>query len=285
MKFERQYFNLLVNDWEVSEHVKSAFRVTDRGLFVPGNIIPETSKRIYEDLIIQIAKTSSMSQPSVVARMTHDLDVHPGQRVLEIGTASGYQAGIIAHMVGHEGRVYTIEADQALAQCATSRLDRLGYKNVEVHHGNGLVGLPEQAPFDRIIITASARSISQQWTNQLKEGGTIVVPVGFDPLQANLIEAKKVAEDQPLEQKKGLSVRFYPLQGDEEGGFSRIYQQTLTRAKFNHIAEYAMRVGMKPNDYIILQTKNSEVSLADFIDRIVISEERFIELSIKYDSE
>jgi protein-L-isoaspartate(D-aspartate) O-methyltransferase len=147
------------------------FRETPRHLFVPESLRASA----YIDEPLPIGHAATISQPYVVALMTQALQPAPLSRVLEIGTGSGYQAAILARLVSH---VYTIEIVPELAESARETLRRLGYANVTVRQGDGYRGWPEEAPFDRIILTAAPPEIPQTLLDQLAAGGRLVAPVG-----------------------------------------------------------------------------------------------------------
>lgn len=154
-----------------SKAVTDAMRKVPRHMFVPYN----TRTFAYNDQPLPIGHNQTISQPYIVAYMTEALDAKPGDKVLEIGTGSGYQAAILAEM-GIE--VYTIEIIPELAETAKRNLKRTGYNNVNTRLGDGYAGWPEEAPFDAIIITAAPETIPQALVEQLKTGGTMILPVG-----------------------------------------------------------------------------------------------------------
>ncbi len=151
--------------------VLRAMRRTPRHLFVP-----EASRnRAYEDYPLPIGHGATISQPYIVALMTELLQAGPGHKVLEIGTGSGYQAAVLSQLVAH---VYTIELEPELARMSAATLQLLGYSNVTVRQGDGYLGWPEHAPFDRIIVTAAPPQMPQRLIAQLARGGRLVAPVG-----------------------------------------------------------------------------------------------------------
>lgn len=151
--------------------VLDAMRQLPRHRFVPDQYLPIA----YEDHPLPIGYGQTISQPYIVALMTEALKVGPGQRVLEVGTGSGYQAAVLGEM-GVE--VYTVEIIPELAQQATLRLAEMGYENVHVRQADGYFGWPEHAPYDAIIVTAAPDHLPQPLPQQLKEGGRLVVPIG-----------------------------------------------------------------------------------------------------------
>ena len=183
-----------------------AMRTVERHLFVDASL----SSRAYEDNPLPIGYGQTISQPFIVAYMTSLLDLKPEDRVLEIGTGSGYQAAILARMADS---VYTIEIVKELAASAKKRLQDLGYHNVEVVPGDGYYGLPGNAPFQAIVVTAAAEHIPPPLIEQLGEGGKMVIPVGSQFMVQNLILVEK---------KKGritttnlMPVRFVPFTREE----------------------------------------------------------------------
>jgi len=152
-----------------NETILEAFRNVPRHLFAP----PEAVTKAYSDFPLSIGCGQTISQPYMVARMTMELDVVPGLKVLEIGTGSGYQAAILAEL---GARLVTLERIGSLVERAGAALARSGYSVVPVH-GDGNGGFPEEAPFDRIIVTAACSGINRKWTEQLAVNGKIVAPV------------------------------------------------------------------------------------------------------------
>ena len=158
-------------------NVLRAMRSTPRHLFVPADLRPFA----YEDQALPIGHQATISQPYVVALMTELLDVSPKDRVLEVGTGSGYQAAILAQLAAE---VYSIEIVPELARSAARTLQELGYTNVTVRHGDGYRGWPEKSPFNRIILTAAPPQIPDALISQLSTGGRLVAPVGETRVQA-----------------------------------------------------------------------------------------------------
>ena len=193
---------------EISPSVMHAMSVVDRKLFVP----KELASYAYVNQALPIRSNQTISQPYIVALMTHLLLLRQGQKVLEIGTGSGYQAAVLAKLVD---QVYTIEIIPALAAEATKRLETLGFENIEVKQGDGWFGWEEHAPFDGIIVTAQAPSIPDRLVDQLKVGGRMVIPVGVNPDVQTLEVVQKTNHDQ-IERTKILSVVFVPMTGEAE---------------------------------------------------------------------
>ena len=184
--------------------VLAAMERVPRHEFVPANLHPSA----YDDSALPIGYGQTISQPFVVAFMTEKLEPQPTDRILEIGTGSGYQAAVLSGLV-HE--VYTIEILEALAERAATNLARLGYTNVFVRAGDGYQGWPEVAPFDAIIVTCAPEKVPQGLVTQLKDGGRMIIPVGVIDGQ-NLVLLHKRGEK--LEQRAVLPVRFVPMTGE-----------------------------------------------------------------------
>ena len=183
------------------ERVLDAMRRVPRHLFMPG----ATLRRAYTDEPAPIGHGQTISQPFIVAMMSHALDLKGAERVLEIGTGSGYQAAVLSLLAG---KVYSIEIVAPLGEAARARLAELGYRNVTVRIGDGYAGWPERAPFDRIILTAAPPAMPDALVDQLVEGGIIVAPLGEVPSQ-RLVRWRKVAG---LLKKEDLGgVRFVPM--------------------------------------------------------------------------
>jgi protein-L-isoaspartate(D-aspartate) O-methyltransferase len=161
----------------------------------------------YANRPLSIGLGQTISQPYIVALMTDFMDVKPGDRVLEIGTGSGYQAAVLSELAG---TVYTVEIVEPLAREAHERLERLGYRNVVARMGDGYRGWPEHAPFDSIMVTAAPREVPQPLIDQLKPGGRLVVPVGGQASGQSLLLMEKRA-DGTVTRRHVLAVRFVPL--------------------------------------------------------------------------
>ncbi|MEW6674734.1 MAG: protein-L-isoaspartate(D-aspartate) O-methyltransferase, partial [Nitrospirota bacterium] len=167
--------------------------------------------RAYADYPLPIGEGQTISQPYVVALMTEALRLKSTDRVLEIGTGSGYQAAVLAEIVKE---VYTIEIRKSLADMATKRLNELGYRNVKVKYADGYFGWEEYAPFDAIIITAAANHIPPPLIKQLKEGGRLIVPLGSTVYYQLLTLVTKKKGELDVEQMG--SVAFVPMIGEAE---------------------------------------------------------------------
>ena len=182
-------------------------RVTEVMSSVPRHeFVPEDYRaHAYEDHPLPIGYGQTISQPYIVAFMTEQLRSQPTDRVLEIGTGSGYQAAVLSKLVAE---VYTIEILKPLAQRAEVDLRRLNYSNVKVKAGDGYKGWPEHAPFDAIIVTAAPDHVPQPLIDQLKEGGRMIIPVGGREMQQLYLLEKHVGK---LTQRAVLPVNFVPL--------------------------------------------------------------------------
>ncbi len=196
------------------ERVLAAMRKVPRHLFVPEAI----RQRAYDDMALSIGEGQTISQPYMVAIMTELLELTGSERVLEIGTGSGYQAAILAEL---SREVYTVERIAALGARAERQLQALGYSTVQVRIGDGTSGWPEKSPFDRIIITAGAPKIPEPLLEQLGEGGILLSPVG-DRYSQQLVRVIK-REGSTRQEFHTLCV-FVPLIGrhgwkDDEGSF------------------------------------------------------------------
>jgi protein-L-isoaspartate(D-aspartate) O-methyltransferase len=189
--------------------VLDAMRRVPRHLLVPEAV----RSRAYENVPLPIGYDQTISQPYIVALMTDLLDVEPGHKVLEVGTGSGYQAAMLSPLVRH---VYTIEIVDPLAKLASRRLAELGYRNVTVRSGDGYAGWPEQAPFDRIIVTAGATHVPQPLIDQLRTGGRMVIPVGKAWNRLDLTVVEKMGNGK-LKTRKVLPVAFVPLTRKSRG--------------------------------------------------------------------
>lgn len=184
--------------------VLAAMRTVPRHRFVPERERPEA----YEDHPLPIGEGQTISQPYIVALMSELLQLRGGERVLEVGTGSGYQAAILGELAKE---VYSIEILEPLARRAAVTLRELGYAGIAVRAGDGYLGWPEAAPFDAIVVTAAPDHIPQPLIDQLKVGGRLVIPVG--KRSQELLLCVKTA--QGLLRKSVIPVRFVPLTGDE----------------------------------------------------------------------
>jgi protein-L-isoaspartate(D-aspartate) O-methyltransferase len=187
----------------LSERVMGAMAKVPRHEFVPAR----DRHNAYANRPLPIGMGQTISQPFIVALMTDLMEVKPGDRVLEIGTGSGYQAALLAELAG---MVYTIEIVEPLAREAAERLKRLGYRNVVTKSGDGYKGWPEHAPFDAIMVTAAPREVPQPLIDQLKPGGRLVVPVGGQAAGQSLLLIEKQADGR-ITRRNILAVRFVPL--------------------------------------------------------------------------
>jgi protein-L-isoaspartate(D-aspartate) O-methyltransferase len=185
--------------------VLRAMRKVPRHRFVP----PAQQASAYADRPLPIGHGQTISQPYVVAFMTEALGLRGGEKVLEVGTGSGYQAAVLGEIAG---RVYSIEIVDALARSAAATLRELGYANVEVRSGDGYRGWPEQAPFDAIMVTAAPDHVPQPLVDQLREGGRMILPVG-DAWQ-ELVVLEKTAKG--VTKRSVLPVRFVPMTGEAQ---------------------------------------------------------------------
>jgi protein-L-isoaspartate(D-aspartate) O-methyltransferase len=170
--------------------------------------VPEAVRNLaYTDQPLPIGHDQTISQPFIVALMTEKLQLKPSDRVLEIGTGSGYQAAILAELAA---QVYTIEIVAPLGERAKATLQHLGYKNVHVKIGDGYQGWPEEAPFDAVIVTCAPERVPRPLIDQTREGGRVIIPVGAASNQQLYLLEKKAGR---LRQRAVLPVRFVPMTG------------------------------------------------------------------------
>ena len=182
--------------------VLEAMRKVPRHLFIPEG----RRKEAYEDHAVPIGHRQTISQPYIVGFMSQALKLKPGDRVLEIGTGSGYQAAILGELAKE---VYTIEIVPPLGERSKALLARLGYKNIQVRVGDGYKGWPDMAPFDAIIVTAAPPEVPQPLLDQLKVGGRMIIPVGTVRQGLILIQRTKTG----YERQNILPVAFVPMTG------------------------------------------------------------------------
>lgn len=190
-------------DPQIGRRTLDALRAVPRHLFAPQASLADA----YANHALPIGHGQTISQPFIVALMTDLLDLEGGERVLEIGSGSGYQAAVLAEL-GCE--VYGIERIAALAEEAAHRLAALGYRHAHVRTGDGALGWPEHAPYDGILVTAAARAVPAALVGQLRPGGRLVAPIGPEPHDAALTVAHKLA-DGTLVTQAILPVAFVPL--------------------------------------------------------------------------
>jgi protein-L-isoaspartate(D-aspartate) O-methyltransferase len=187
-----------------------AMRTVPRHEFLPLRLREEA----YADYPLPIGHRQTISQPFIVAFMTEAICPQPGEKILEIGAGSGYQAAILAQMGAD---VYTVEIVEPLAEMARQTLERLGYKNAHVKHGDGYRGWPEHAPFDAIIVTCAPDKIPPDLVAQLKDGGRMIIPVGGG-MNQELVLLRKHGDK--IEKQSVLPVRFVPMTGEAEKALS-----------------------------------------------------------------
>ena len=182
--------------------VLAAMEATPRELFLTDHF----KAQAYEDATLPIGYQQTLSAPAVVAKMTEALEITDRMKVLEIGTGSGYQAAVLAHLCR---RLYSIERHPALLQDAEDRFQELGLVNITTQAGDGSLGWPEQAPFERIMVTAAAADVPDALLGQLAEGGIMIVPVGLDENDQYLLKLRR-GKDGIKTEELGPT-RFVPL--------------------------------------------------------------------------
>ena len=190
----------------ISDEVMLALAKVNRAEFVPESAV----KDAFENHPLRIGYGQTISQPFIVALMTHLLEIQPDDHILEIGTGSGYQAAVAAELAS---QVYTVEIIAKLAESAEKRLKSIGYKNILVKAGDGWYGWPEAAPFDGILVTAVAPEIPPQLLSQLAVGGRLVMPVGNPRGNQELVLITRLSPNE-TSSKDVLPVRFVPMTGE-----------------------------------------------------------------------
>lgn len=206
----RKQREAMVRDQIAARGVGNA-RVIEAMLRVPRHLfVPETSRaRAYGDHPLPIGRGQTISQPFIVAYMTEKLALEPGDKVLEVGTGSGYQSAVLACLTD---RVFSVEIDETLAREAAGTLRKLGYGAVRVRHGDGFFGWPEEAPFDAIIVTAAPARIPPPLLEQLAEGGRLIIPLEKRPLSQTLTLVTK--KNGRTAAREILDVLFVPMTGE-----------------------------------------------------------------------
>lgn len=185
------------------EAVLGAMERVERHRFMPATELAHA----YEDGAFPLPNGQTISQPYIVALMTQMLQLEPGQRVLEIGTGSGYQTAVLAELGAD---LHTLEQDELLARDSARLLRELGYDKVSIRHGNGWAGWPEQGPYERILVTCAPPQLPEKLVAQLAPGGRMVLPMGPAGEVQHLFTLSKDAEG-TLTQKLGIAVRFVPM--------------------------------------------------------------------------
>ena len=230
-KLRYELVESLVNRGAIqSQEARQAFQKVPRHLFVPGVDVATA----YTDQPVFIrwdAETpiSSSTQPRMMAIMIEQLGLEPGSRVLEIGAGTGYNAAILAHIVGESGSVISVDIDQDIADEAAGNLSKTGYGNVKCICGDGFEGFPSGQPYDRIMVTVGAYDISPHWVDQLKDGGIMVVPLWFKGFSLSVALQKR---DGQIRSLSAALCTFIPIRG--------IWQRT----------EGYFSVGDPPNDLL-----------------------------------
>ncbi len=189
------------------ERVLRAMAEVPRERFVP----EDQRRRAYRDGALRIGEGQTISQPWIVACMSSLLELSGGERVLEVGTGSGYHAAVLSRIARE---VYSVEIVEPVARQAAKRLEVLGYHNVEVRSGDGYQGWPDKAPFDAILLSAAPKEIPKPLLNQLRVGGKMVVPVGG--FFQDLLVITKTADG--LERRTVIPVRLSPMKGKAQNG-------------------------------------------------------------------
>lgn len=201
---------IMMNDHLLSRGIRDqavlkAMREVPREAFVAEGM----EELAYDDYALPIDEGQTISQPYIVAYMAESLELSAADRVLEIGTGSGYAAAVLSRIVS---TVYTVERLAGLAGSARQRLEMLGYGNIHVLEGDGTLGWPEHAPYDAIVVTAGAPDLPKPLLSQLSVGGRLVIPVGATPYLQMLVRVRRVSEEE-YRSEELCPVRFVPLIG------------------------------------------------------------------------
>jgi protein-L-isoaspartate(D-aspartate) O-methyltransferase len=199
-----------------SDNIIEAFKKAPRRLFIP----KEHEDIAYRDIPVPIIKNTTISQPSTVAFMLEKLQPRTGEKILEIGAGSGYQASLLGYCVGDTGKVIALEIDPDVSNFAIGKIRLTNQKNVEIVSIDGSEGYEKEAPYDKIIVTAGMPSVSPKLKSQLRIGGRLIAPVGTS-YEQEMFAIDRVAKDKFMEENLGL-FQFVPLRGkagfNEKGG-------------------------------------------------------------------
>ncbi len=201
--------SFLIEQWKImhiDERLLLAFESVPRENFVPVSF----REQAYHDHPLPTLRNQSISQPTTIMIMLQALELEEGDKVLEIGTGGGYQAALMSNIVGEKGRIITVEVIPELVHIAKKNIANLGLKNVRVEESDGGKGFPEEAPFDKVIITAACPTVPQPIIDQLKDNGIVIAPVGD-------LESQTMVKGIKEKSKLGLeflgSFRFVPMRG------------------------------------------------------------------------
>jgi len=203
----KRMINYLLFNKYITIEIAVAMEKIEREFFVPSEFVSSA----YLDLPLPIGYGQTISAPSMVGMMLKELMIKKGMKVLEIGTGSGWQTALLAFLVGENGKVYSVERIQDLANRAEERIKNLGIKNVEIKIGDGTLGMKENAPFDRIIVSASAPEIPKPLIEQLANEGKMLIPIGSGYWQELILVEKD--KNGKISTRQILPVMFVPLVG------------------------------------------------------------------------
>ncbi len=260
---QKKRFIELIRSSVSDDLVLKAFRVVDRADFIESE---EERNFAYENRVICLGEGSSISEPVLVAKMMENLYLTGREKVLEVGTGSGYGAALLSKCARE---VYTIEYNQSLAQKASERLKKLKINNVHVVIGDGALGIPGASPFDAIIITAACRDFPPALVEQLTEGGRILAPIGNDPKSLEQLTLGLKMYGRLFYSKPITHCRFYPLISEEEGGFSNDYFERLFRMRMVLFKSLAKKKG-KTFEEFLQEGRETEPKFRDLSDKAII---------------
>ncbi|MBI5803133.1 protein-L-isoaspartate(D-aspartate) O-methyltransferase [Candidatus Pacearchaeota archaeon] len=205
LKIQRENLLESLKEKGFSKEIVAAFSKVKREDFVP----PEMKKNSYKDNALPIGEGQTISQPYTIAVMLKMLKIEKGQKVLEIGSGCCYVLALLSELAGRKGKVFGIEIRKELADMSKNALKN--YKNVKVYHGNGKLGLPQNSPFDRIVISAATNDISKNLVSQLKEKGNVVAPIGKSYEFSQTLISYEKNKGKLVEKEKHEGFLFVPL--------------------------------------------------------------------------